>query len=273
MEEIGAVIRGYEQAHYAALRTQMARYKDLHGAFPDFLIGPKRILAIVAQDGIVVSHWTALEDSYEFRTSDLGVSGLVRELTGGQNVFPNYPPGASLEIAQMVIRSGTEEDAPVLWRSPWDRLEIRPSFNATLWHPAIGEASGAQDVTTFVAAHLMRLNLSTPRDVVLQKLERIIQKFIALIAVNPKEEVVQVFLTENPILLEQRAIRVLPKYKLGAEYVTDFVIVLPNEQYVLVEIEAPKCRLFTQKGDPAKELTHAQRQVEDWRHWVRCQRR
>lgn len=65
------------------------------------------------------------------------------------------------------------------------------------------------------------------------------------------------------------------KYPLGNEFVTDFVSVGdegwtndPRPLVVLIEIEKANVPLFTAKGDPAAFLTHAIRQVQDWKRWV-----
>jgi hypothetical protein len=39
-------------------------------------------------------------------------------------------------------------------------------------------------------------------------------------------------------------------------------------EWVLVELERPRHRLFTKAGDPSSELTHALRQIADWRSWL-----
>lgn len=68
-----------------------------------------------------------------------------------------------------------------------------------------------------------------------------------------------------------------PEYRLGAEHRADFVLIgeQPNIgalEVSLIELESPKSRLFTKAGDPTKELTHAIRQVRDWRAWIRKNR-
>ena len=55
---------------------------------------------------------------------------------------------------------------------------------------------------------------------------------------------------------------------LGTEFRIDFLIREADGTYVLVEIENPRHRLFTQKGDFTAEVNHAQRQVEDWQEWI-----
>lgn len=64
---------------------------------------------------------------------------------------------------------------------------------------------------------------------------------------------------------------VIPRKRLGAEHVTDFVIGERDSSgfsWTAVELESPKARMFTKAGDPTKELTHAIRQIEDWRAWL-----
>ncbi len=95
-----------------------------------------------------------------------------------------------------------------------------------------------------------------------------------------KEEDLQKILTKKPILLVQHlggghGRWVLPKKKLGAEYVTDFIIGEKHSfgfDWVAVELESPKNKMFTSKGDPTKELIHAIRQIQDWRSWLKSNR-
>lgn len=50
----------------------------------------------------------------------------------------------------------------------------------------------------------------------------------------------------------------------------DFVVELPpGERYLLVEIERPIHKLFTEKDRVTKEVTHAQQQIEDWMNRIR----
>ena len=273
--DVASAIKAYEDAYYEAFRNQMQQYAELTDAFPDFLMGPKRVVATQVRDGVVVSHWSAEHDSFEFNVSERGVSDEIEIITNDGttpnvrgSILPDYVEGLGIELAQAEIRNGTlEVPGDLVWCSPWDRVEVRP-FEEALWHPQLGSANGGKVALEFVAAHLMRLKNTTHPNIVHEKMKETIQRFVSLVANNPGEEAVQVFLAENPILLDATAVKVLPKHKLGAEFVTDFVIQLPNDRYILVEIEAPKHKLFTKSGDPTKELTHAQRQVEDWQGWL-----
>lgn len=86
----------------------------------------------------------------------------------------------------------------------------------------------------------------------------------------------QRFLEAHPRILIQhlpvgRGAFVIPKKRLGSEYETDFLIAQEAEGglvWTALELERPQAILFTQKGDPSAEQTHAVRQINDWRDWL-----
>lgn len=64
---------------------------------------------------------------------------------------------------------------------------------------------------------------------------------------------------------------VFPQEKLGSEYVPDFLIASWRSSFfkwIAIELESHKHKIFTRNGDPTKELSHAIRQIQDWRTWV-----
>jgi hypothetical protein len=64
---------------------------------------------------------------------------------------------------------------------------------------------------------------------------------------------------------------VIPKQKLGSQYVTDFVIGERSSigfEWYAVELEGPRAKMYTKAGDPTGKLTHAIRQIQDWRAWL-----
>lgn len=64
------------------------------------------------------------------------------------------------------------------------------------------------------------------------------------------------------------------KFRLGHRFVPDFLCVGDEggndvrAHVTMIEIERANASLFTAKGDPSAFLTHATRQVQDWRRWV-----
>jgi len=92
-----------------------------------------------------------------------------------------------------------------------------------------------------------------------------------------REEDIQQFLQMNPHFLIQHlggghGRWVIPKQKLGAEYVTDFLIAERHSigfEWQAVELESPLRPMFNKNGDPSQYLHHAIRQITDWRAWLR----
>jgi hypothetical protein len=90
------------------------------------------------------------------------------------------------------------------------------------------------------------------------------------------EAAMQEFLEANPRFLIQhlgggRGRWVIPKKRLGSEHETDFLIgerETTGYVWYAVELERPQAKLFTGKGDPTAALTHAIRQMDDWRSWL-----
>lgn len=91
-----------------------------------------------------------------------------------------------------------------------------------------------------------------------------------------REEDVQQFLQANPKYLIQHlggghGRWIIPKQRLGAEHVTDFMIGEKDSmgfRWQAVELESPLAKMFTKAGNPSAALTHAIRQIQDWRMWL-----
>jgi Domain of unknown function (DUF4263) len=103
-----------------------------------------------------------------------------------------------------------------------------------------------------------------------------IRKFRNCLSLASREAHLQRFLSANPMLLAHtlgggHGRWVIPQKRLGCEYVTDFVIGERSSvgfEWYAVELESPKAKMFTKKGDPTQQLTHAIRQITDWRSWL-----
>lgn len=93
-----------------------------------------------------------------------------------------------------------------------------------------------------------------------------------------KEEIVQQYLEEHEKILiaalgqpEWVYNIVLPKFKFGLEYVSDFVIVYGQSYSYwiqLLELESPTASIFTKQGEYARWLNHAIKQVNEWSDWI-----
>ncbi|WP_144113703.1 Shedu anti-phage system protein SduA domain-containing protein [Paraburkholderia sp. BCC1886] len=91
-----------------------------------------------------------------------------------------------------------------------------------------------------------------------------------------REEDIQQFLQANPKYLIQHlggghGRWIIPKQRLGVQHVTDFMIGERDSmgfRWQAVELESPLAKMFTKSGNPSAPLTHAIRQIQDWRMWL-----
>lgn len=98
-----------------------------------------------------------------------------------------------------------------------------------------------------------------------------------VLARSTREEDVQAVFEQHPVLLARlvgggHGRWVIPKKRLGSEYVTDFLVGEKSSigfEWVAVELERPVHKMFTKNGDPSRELNHAIRQITDWRAWLK----
>jgi Domain of unknown function (DUF4263) len=106
--------------------------------------------------------------------------------------------------------------------------------------------------------------------------------FEQLLAACGGEEEMHRFLSAHSVQL-LRILRiqgiVRSKFRLAEQFVPDFLLVglqsysnCPRPMVAFIEIERVDMPLFTKNGDPTSQLTHAIRQVTDWREWVQNNR-
>lgn len=106
---------------------------------------------------------------------------------------------------------------------------------------------------------------------------RVLTGFRNLLDKATKEHEIQKYLERYPELLVNvvgggHGRWVLPQKKLGAEFATDFIVGERHSfgyDWLLIELEGPKHKMFNRNGDPTARLTHAIRQIQDWRSWLK----
>lgn len=272
-------LRASYEAYYSKLHERMSRYPAAPDIFPETLLGPRHLVAELATDGVVVTHWPAQEQAFEFHVSS---NRLVTDITGQYRLW--VPSGISAKVLQ--YEPGIDFGAHQMWRpellqageimrTEWTRIDIA-SLDALDAIPTEAQAGewAEQDVQVAADAYLMGLAPSLPgqeqQGRVIAELDSAIGAFEQMLARGPDEKYVQAFLgtRRNKILLDPSALSIRSQVKLGSEYVPDFVIEVAREQYILVEIERPALPVLTGKGRPRVELVHAQQQVKDWFGWI-----
>jgi hypothetical protein len=98
--------------------------------------------------------------------------------------------------------------------------------------------------------------------------EALLKEFHALLEADPREEEVHQFIVQHPTLIDPLAQQIWTKHDLGDDFITDFVLQRVNNEYVLVEIERPGHKIFTQGGILTSATNTALAQVRDFQRWV-----
>ncbi len=107
-------------------------------------------------------------------------------------------------------------------------------------------------------------------DQTITRLREISANFKTLLGDAQKEEELQIFIKENPMLLHPTA-ELIPKKKLGEDFVTDFVLVTPSDQgpsFTLVEIEKSSHSILSKDNSLSSQTNHALKQTRDWDVWI-----
>ena len=153
----------------------------------------------------------------------------------------------------------------------WECIEVFPGLNLNAWNAdfaplwAERDVLGAALISQTKDAQLSNLD---PRASARRQYALLLADFKALLDSNPdREQVLQAFLQEHPVLLCPTHVRMWPKLPLGAT-ITDFVFREANNEYLLVELERSTLQLFRQDGHATADLTHAHGQIVDWKRYL-----
>lgn len=103
-------------------------------------------------------------------------------------------------------------------------------------------------------------------------------KLKAVLEAKSGERDVHALLKKHPELLQSEVTgfgfcyESIPEFQLGAELRADFLFLRPDSPgwtVSLIELESPTAQLYTRRGMPTRALLVAQRQIQDWRDWIR----
>ena len=153
----------------------------------------------------------------------------------------------------------------------WDCIEVFPGTDVSAWNADSAPLWAERDLLGAVLiAQTADAQLSTldPRASARRAYAALLTEFKTLLDSNPeREQVLQTFLQDHPILLCPTYVQMWPKLPLGAT-ITDFVFRDATHEYLLVELERSTLSLFRQDGHPTADLTHAQGQIVDWKRYL-----
>ncbi|PQO45592.1 Shedu anti-phage system protein SduA domain-containing protein [Blastopirellula marina] len=96
-------------------------------------------------------------------------------------------------------------------------------------------------------------------------LHDVARRFSGMVESGLEEEKYQKFIQDNPVLLcGFSPERLYFKSKILSKFVTDFTVLTPSRELILIEIEKPSTRILKKDGGRAADLQHAFDQVNDW---------
>lgn len=236
--------------------------------FPSFLRpGPRAILVVLNRWGLSVASRHADEWQVTSRWSKdeyIPVDDFLAV------TMPPHDEPATVEVMGFNVGFDDATGQEITF-SPWHFLRTDSNVASSTFDTAAAVASAKDVALFFTTQHLLGMSgdpaTTSPSDVA-ERIRSLTAEFEVLLDTATHEEEIQSYLTANPALIDLRAVRIIPKMRLGDDFVTDYVVELPGMEYVFVEIEAAHRTLYTGKNDPSAEMNHAVKQVEDWVEWA-----
>ncbi len=133
LEQLREQITEYYETYYAELRTRLSDHTS-PPSVPDHFKGYRRIVTELGNDGLVITHWPAGQDSFDFHISpDRAVKDLVAEQCAGEQVL-DHPPGSDFGFYQIAEPLQLAVDDQIVWVSEWKRMDI--SSRLDVWQDA-----------------------------------------------------------------------------------------------------------------------------------------
>ena len=133
LELLREQITEYYETYYAELRTRLNDHASPLSV-PDHFKGYRRIVTELGGDGVVITHWPAGQDSFDFHISpERTVKDLAAEQCAGEQVL-DYPPGSDFGFYQIAEPLQLFVDDRVVWVSEWKRMDI--SSRLDVWQDA-----------------------------------------------------------------------------------------------------------------------------------------
>jgi hypothetical protein len=184
-----------------------------------------------------------------------------------------------LETLDSSTHRWTQDDEHFIVHSPfqlpvgWWAIECYPLLDEAVWQPANAPIWAELDILGTAALRNLeekQLRAVDPRSEARQRWVLLLKEFEELL--QGTEEPIHQFLKRHPQLISPTHVEKWSKLAFGSR-VSDFVFREPNNDYELVEIEAPIRPLFRKDGQQREELTHAMNQIADWLGYLQNHKR
>jgi hypothetical protein len=196
------------------------------------------------------------------------VPARPRPLVSVQNEFDLLLQGEILGPSGDGTRRGFVARSRMRLPTGWQVFEVYHPLDPAQWRPELAASWAEADLLAAAARHHLQesgFRAIDPNAAARRRLASVLRQFEELLE-GPEEPVHQ-FLKQHPELLSPTHLRSWSKLPLGKR-ATDFVFREPRNEYLLVELESPRCELFRHDGQIREELVHAQDQVLDWQRYI-----
>lgn len=204
-----------------------------------------------------------LPDIVEFFKSDKTVGETINQFKfkshlgeeANIKIFPDPLNGMVATIAIPIVKEGTKV--------------FYPDYHTVLVYGRylVGDPLKSADID--FQTFLIGRNLGVSPDLkeykfsVEEALIRLANNFEEVLNKSLREEEIQRFIDDHPMVFSPTMVRHIPKMQIG-KYITDFVFVEKNGWYQFIELERSDSALFTKKSDFTIAVTHGWQQLEDW---------
>lgn len=255
---------------------------------PEFMKSTRKLVIYDCTDGYLTLMYS---DTGNITTSSYKTSRRVQDVFDSQGLYDSRgnraPKGiklgirvsgnASVHIGEPKIKIGNTLFHP-RWLVAHIMIKLEPSVG--LLEDPIKRAE--KDIRTLLLKRKLGIEETLAPDQakekVIPRLEELLNNFRSLLEDTTKEQELQDFIEANSILIAPYSQKedVYPKYKLGKEHITDFII--ENKpptpfSHTCIEIEPASEPLFLRAKGYETQLTqrtnHAIEQLRDWRIWIR----
>lgn len=292
------------------IHTVVSQYSDYELIFPPYMVYPHRIKCVVARNGVVIEFLNKADKLKidVFHEENLSLEEYLSPKLSNENkaFFVVNGEFTRIENINLITRDFYEKfkdivdnlfgATTIVMDKPSSFVKVnRGSIKLVnvgiafidndksvvrkikfLW--LIG--TNIEDYFTKEMAELhAKLEIQRYLDALIPKipivmLNKSIQQFEELVySENVKEQDIFEFLKEHPFLLRLDYELVDPKPQLSSDIIPDFIIKTHRGEYIVIELEHPKKRLFTTDEylSEYKDLKNAKAQIEKYLDFIRNQ--
>ncbi len=292
------LLEEYSQRYWERIKEAKSFVPEKH--LPDFLKLTNKVVIYDCKDGYVtiaephigdfeIATFKTSRQAMDVFDSHINNRAQFRDANGNHpskdfhfNFKVEYTDKVKAQFADPFIQSVERRTGKkTIYRPDWTVICVIAGQEFTEDMRDNAEKDAEKDAKTTAYALNLEIepspDLAETQGTVINRLKELLSEYNNVLEDARKEEDLQKYLKQNPKLLIFALVptsnpEIYPKYQLGKEYETDFV--LQNDpprpfSHIFVEIEPATIPLFlATKVELRQRANHAISQLMDWRSWV-----